>query len=128
MKINIFRNYLGAFSPSSSLQVLVEFGPTAAQKPKVLVVTLYDDSEEVRCELVILLAWSQGQALLNLQHCAGDQFQPGLWTLQGNICLISPPLITEVEPPGGIRDRNSYRKDITIKAKKCATSLILCQS
>ena len=119
---------------TSSLQVLVEFGRAAAKKPQMLVLTLYGSQEE-RCELMVPLAWRQGQALVNLKHC---HFQPGLWTLQGNICLISPHLTssqltsphltsayftTELETRGG---SNLYHKDKRYHHKEnVATSLIL---
>ena len=84
----MFRNFLGALTPSTPVRVLIQFGSSPVSPPLVLTVSLYKAEQELHCQLVSVVSWRQGELLLDLQQC-GLQLDLGRWTLQGKICLIT---------------------------------------
>ena len=84
----MFRNFLGALTPSTPVRVLIQFGSSRVASPLVLTVSLYKAEQELQCQLVSVVSWRQGELLLDLRQC-GLQLDLGRWTLQGKICLIT---------------------------------------
>ena len=81
--MNISRNFLGAFTTTSSLSVSISLGPSPVSPPVVVVVSLQDEVGETQCQLSLPLAWTDGEVLLGLGQCG--ELCPGEWSLQGEI-------------------------------------------
>ena len=79
----IFRNMFGAFTNTSHLHILVQFGPVVEHSRILLQLdyTVHDPAGEVRGRRRIGTPWNQGEELVDMTKMRLE-LVPGVWTLE----------------------------------------------